>query len=226
MKGERLHMRLCLAVCLLSLALATGASAGLFFDDFTSGPSPWWGHENGTWVVTDGEYHATTGDNYSCIYSSLPWQVTDFTLEFDIKDPLKPYGGGDVGVFFRSSDWGHGYAWILNGGGFTYAHVNTTGGWGPITPGPTGPWTSDVHLRLEATGNIYSGYINGTFIGSMGDLTWPSGKVALYEWGNRRFDNVALTASGVPDVPEPASCALLALAMGGIGVMLKRRKKA
>ena len=40
----------------------------------------------------------------------------------------------------------------------------------------------------------------------------------------QRVDNVRLT-SGSP-VPEPASCALLAVAIGGIGAMLKRRKRA
>jgi hypothetical protein len=38
-----------------------------------------------------------------------------------------------------------------------------------------------------------------------------------------RVDNFRL--SSAPSVPEPASCALLPLAMGGIGAMLKKRRK-
>ena len=58
------------------------------------------------------------------------------------------------------------------------------------------PEVSDIHLRIEITGNTYSVYLNGvpnpvtTFISPH----HSSGRVGLYDYSAQTFDNIVVTA--------------------------------
>jgi len=65
---------------------------------------------------------------------------------------------------------------------------------------------------------VWEGSISGLSITPSGDRDqWAA-------YNTLHCGNDALFASA-PNVPEPASCVLLACAAGGIGAMLKRRRK-
>jgi hypothetical protein len=56
----------------------------IFTDNFDSGASPLWGNDSGSWVASNGVYYVTAPDNFPAAVSSLPFNLTDFTLDLDI----------------------------------------------------------------------------------------------------------------------------------------------
>jgi hypothetical protein len=79
---------------------------------------------------------------------------------------------------------------------------------------------SDVHLRVEVIGNVYSAYLNGsaTPFTTLTSSTFTSGRVGLYDFSpvsgvstprGQTFDNFQVT--DLTAVPEPSSLALLGI---------------
>jgi hypothetical protein len=181
-----------------------------FFDDFEAGPSPLWGNERGAWSAADGVYRATAlqpGGPVSC--TTLPWQLTDFTLELDVRKVA------DHGILLRNTyhpDYWYGRGVILTVGG---AHSDHTGVYWHVITDATQQHPSyagvvkglfnqgdDVHVRLVVRGNRFEAYINGsatpnTFLESD---AYPVGGVGLYHGATpgESFDNIRLECHPSP----------------------------
>jgi hypothetical protein len=198
---------------ILSMSTAGFTSPpALFTDNFDNGASPLWGNEVGAWSAAGGVYFATLPNNNPQAYSSLPFTLTDFTMEFDINNVR------DGGVWLRSTP-SPGTAVGIKGvllvlknpaqglSGNIYWHTTTDG---KILSLPQGvayaPYTSgsSPHVRVVVTGDLFQAFVNGSATPSTTITTsdFPSGRVALYDFSAQTFDNVVL-------VPEPASALLL-----------------
>ena len=86
-------------------------------------------------------------------------------------------------------------------------------------------WDGAVVWHQDAVGEYYDQWFSAHGTHTLGlRLYVTQGHPSI--WGVSdyvHFDN--LRVNSLPPVPEPASCALLACAVGGIGAMLKRRRK-
>lgn len=188
-------------------------ASDVFVDTFDSGAAPEWGNEVGNWVAQGGVYFAQAPNNSPLTYSSLPFELVDFSIDVDINKVQ------DGGIWLRSSGNDNGVLLVTGGYGGTssglYWHVVQNGS----ASSPMGsvdhlfiPGVSDIHLRVVVSGNVYSAYVNAssTPATSISTPAFSSGRVALYDFSNQTFDNVMVTG-----VPEPASlmvCVLIALA--------------
>jgi len=210
----------------------------IFSDNFNSWASPLWGNEIGNWTAQGGVYYAQSPSTSPETYSSLPFDLANFTLDLDINNV------GDGGVWLRSSGVDDGILLVTGGQGYgsgnrladagqdLYFHVFSNGVASQeyaltkyvFTPG------SDIHLHIVVTGNNYDVYLNGSSTPTLsltssmiapGDLaafdSFSSGQVALYDDSAQTFDNVVLSTPA----PEPASFTLLGI---GIAVVAGWRK--
>src|SRR5689334_5458304 len=96
-------MRRWFAVTMAAWVLATlgaaDAQAGIIFtDNFNAGASPLWGNEVGNWQASGGVYFANSPSNFPNAHSSLPFSLTDFSVDLDINDLQ------DGGVWLRSTE--------------------------------------------------------------------------------------------------------------------------
>jgi hypothetical protein len=194
---------------LTMLTAQSNLGALVFTDDFSSAASAQWGDEAGSWYVTaSGAYDSTYPNNSPCTYSSLPYDLTDFTISLSVNDVT------DGGVWLRSTDNDNGILLVTRGTGI-YFHEVSGGSFSGKLSEIDGLFAQgdDITLTIAVTGNEYKAYVNGsasaavTFTSSL----YASGKVALYDYSAQTFDNVTLTS-----VPEPASCA----ALGGLGALV------
>ena len=154
-------------IALALLACACSARAGILFsDDFSSGASSLWGNEVGAWSANGGVYAATQPANMPNAISSLPFNLTNFSVDFDIN------AVGDGGIFLRSTvmpgtTFGvQGVALVLkvpDGGPKIYWHVFTNGNDAsiPLNIAYTdfGP---NPHVHVEVSGSTYSAFLNGS----------------------------------------------------------------
>ena len=225
-------MRLLRWAILLTTFALVSSSAGrceiIFTDDFSSGASPQWGNEIGAWTAAGGVYKATILTNFPNAHSSLPFALTDFSVELDINDV------GDGGVWLRSAlapgtSVGRTGVLLVNGGFFSggnglYWHVvtdgNTYGGAFNIVSGLFTPGVSDPRIRVEVVGNTYSAYVDGASEPATTITTnaFASGQIALYDFSSQTFDNVVVDeAAGVSAAPprvRPESLRLAGLVGG------------
>lgn len=223
---------LLLSAGVILLASSVTQAGIIFEDDFDSGASPLWGNDFGSWTDAGGVYSATVPDNFPSAYSSLPFDVDDFTFEFDVNDVF------DGGVWLRSREASgtsigvEGVLLVTGAGGTSnsgfYWHVVTNGNsYGSIFGSVSGLYTpgDDIQVRVEVVGDTYSAFLNGstTAATSITTSAFSSGQVALYDFSGQTFDNVSLDAASVP---EPSTWALLTLAgIGFGGYQLRRRKR-
>jgi hypothetical protein len=85
-------------IATLSLCLIFSARAAVAFtDNFDSGASPLWGNESGAWSASAGVYDSTQPNNFPNSFSSLPFNLTNFTVDVDIK------GVSDGGIWLRGT---------------------------------------------------------------------------------------------------------------------------
>ena len=191
----------------------------LFSDNFNSGASPLWGHEVGDWSDVGGVYRETNGPlqpQTQLNYSSLPFKLTDFSVEVDVNDI------NDGGIWLRSQDNKNGVLLVTGGNGGTasggggdalYWHVVKNGvdvaPLNMIARGLFTPGVSDPHLRIEVIGDIYSVFVDGNPLPATSITTteFSSGRVGLYDFSySQSFDNFVLSAeSATGVVPEPLS---------------------
>ena len=68
-----------------------------FSDNFDTGASTLWGNESGDWSASGGDYSAGSPANFPATYTSLPYELSDFTFEVDVNDVV------DGGVWLRST---------------------------------------------------------------------------------------------------------------------------
>ncbi len=198
----------------LMVAAAPSASAQVFTDTFTGGASSLWQNEHGGWFAAGGAYDSTFPANYPNACSSLPFDLSDTVIECDV------LGANDGGIWVRSADapgTSVGRKGILlvtappSVASGVYWHVVPTGdGYGSIIGAAPGLFVpgSNVHVRIEATGNTYKAYINGsaTPATTLIDGTFSHGNVALYDFSGQKFDNVVLNGTLVCSIPADLNC--------------------
>lgn len=178
----------------------------VFFDDFESGASSLWGNERGNWLAVNGNYGAQSPDNIPPTFSSLPFLLHDFAIEFDLN------GVSDGGVWLRSNFEGANATgvllvtggWQRTGTGL-YWHVVHDDGYTPALNEHPGLFTQgeDIHLRIDVSGNTYTAYFNHNPIPATTLTTddFQAGYVGLYDYSDQRFDNIVVTAETAwPDV--------------------------
>ena len=176
--------------------LPTGAAI-IFQDDFASGPSSLWGNESGGWTGSGGSYYATEPNNNPCAFSSLPFNLTAFSVDFDINSV------SDGGIFLRASP-APGTALgiqgiLLNfkvpaGGPRLYWHVfYGTNGSGALNLTYLDYGTTP-HVHVEVVGDTYAAYVNGSTEAATTLRTnvFSSGRVALYDFSDQSFSNFVL----------------------------------
>ena len=220
-----------LLVVLASLLLTAQLWGGTvsFFDDFNNGPSPLWGNELGAWTTQNGFYFAQNPNNNPATYTSLPYALTDYTLDVDINGVsdggiwLRTDGSSNTALVLIVGGWGHSYT------GF-YFHTVQNGNWsGPFN------WAccffnqgDNIHVQVVAAGNHFYVYVNGgnTPVDSVTYTGLASGYVGLYDFTgqghypiNQSFDNFGLAGT---TVPEPMTLLLLG---GGVFAGYVRRKR-
>jgi hypothetical protein len=159
----------------------------VFSDTFSPAPSAVWGNEVGAWTASGGAYFATAPNNNPTAISSLPYNLTDFSVDFDVNNVT------DGGIFLRATVVPGGPAGVkgilLNlkvpaGGPRIYWHVFTDGT--NATPALNltnldyGP---NPHVHVEVSGDTYSAFINGspTPTSTLTTNIFPAGRVALYD---------------------------------------------
>ena len=201
----------------LGTALASPAAV-LFSDNFDSGASSLWGNETGSCSATGGAYAATAPNNFPSAFSSLPFSLTNFSVDVDIT------GVADGGVWLRSAPvpgtavGAKGILLVLKysefgGSGEAYWHIVTDGTtYGPALNVSVGSFASgsSPHLHVEVSEDTYSAFINGATnpATTLTTSAFASGHVALYDFSSQTFDNFVLQTPGatgttVPSVTAP-----------------------
>jgi hypothetical protein len=190
----------CAVWVVAAAALATlPIRAGIIFqDDFAAGPSPLWGNESGAWTASAGSYYASEPNNAPNAYSSLPFNLTAFTVDFDIN------AVSDGGIFLRAepkpgTTFGI-QGVLLNfkvpaGGPRLYWHIfyDGTNASGPLNLTYL-DYGNTPHVHVEVIGDTYSAYINGSTEPATAFTTslFPTGRVALYDYSGQSFSNFVL----------------------------------
>jgi hypothetical protein len=99
-----------IATVIILAGLSTGsAHASIFTDDFNAGAFSLWGNESGDWAASDGKYSAQTLSGYPHAYSSLPFNLRDFTVDVDV------IGVMDGGIWLRSNEPDNGVILVTGG---------------------------------------------------------------------------------------------------------------
>jgi hypothetical protein len=202
--------------------MSAGASlnaCALFSDDFMSGASAQWGNEVGGWTVVSEAYDSTLPSNNPCTYTSLPYDLADFTVNFSVK------GVHDGGIWLRSEDNQNGVV-LVTYHSYVYFHTVVNGEFSSRLGQSASIYADgdDVNFSVTVCGNSYSVYLNGGCdpVATLSTDLFTSGKVALYDFSNQSFDNVELY--GTP-IPEPSTAAL-GLGLGAMALVALRRRKA
>ncbi len=221
-----------LPVLLLTFWAVNASEADIVFsDNFDSGASPMWGNEVGAWSAAGGVYNAASPGSFPNAYSSLPFDLGDFSIDVDIN------GVSDGGIWLRSaaapgSPIGIQGVLLVTGAGATggtglYWHqVNNGTTYGAALNAVSGLFAagSNPHIRVEVSGNTYSAFVNGSSTAATTLTTglFTSGRVALYDFSSQTFDNVVINV-----VPEPLSitgCGLVAIGLCAFRVRRGNRR--
>src|SRR5205814_9614280 len=97
MKVQTRILRMLVWLAVVSLAPILHVQAAVFTDHFNSKASHLWKNETGAWAVENGAYKAIAPANFPAASSSLPFNLTDFSVDFDINAVQ------DGGIWLRSA---------------------------------------------------------------------------------------------------------------------------
>ncbi len=170
----------------------------IFSDNFASGPSPAWGNERGAWIASSGAYYATVPSNAPNDYSSLPYQLMNFSIDLDINNV------SDGGIFLRATavpGSPNGIKGVLfnlkvpAGGPRIYWHIFFDGT--NVTPPLNVTYLNygtSPHVHITVSGDLYQAFINGdpTPATTLRTNLFSAGRVALYDFSAQSFSNVVL----------------------------------
>jgi hypothetical protein len=192
-----LRMLFCLAAASLTPILQVHAA--IFADHFNKKPSALWRNETGAWAVEAGAYKATNPANFPAASSSLPFNLTDFSVDFDVNDVQ------DGGIWLRSAA-APGTAVGRKGiifnlqtinGTKVYWHIVEDGNeWGDAQNLVFLSFGNTVHVHIEVAGDTYSAFLDGssTPASTLTTSLFTQGHVALYDFSGQSFDNFVLRA--------------------------------
>jgi hypothetical protein len=190
------------------MAVCSTRAAVLSSDNFDSGASSLWGNESGSWTASGGVYGATAPNNFPNAFSSLPFNVTNFSVDVDIN------GVADGGIWLRSAPVPGGAVGVQGvllvlknadfGGVNVYWHICDGNSYGEALNLVTGsfPAGSNLHVHVDVSGDTYAAFINGATnpITTLSTSAFPSGRVALYDFSGETFDNFLLQTPGTTGV--------------------------
>ncbi|MEM9540916.1 MAG: PEP-CTERM sorting domain-containing protein [Cyanobacteria bacterium P01_E01_bin.42] len=216
------------ALTLCSLGIEPVRAGTIFTDNFDTGASSLWGNEIGNWAGSGGTYDSAFPNNFPNAHSSLPFVLSDFSIDLDINNVE------NGGVWLRSTEApgtsiGRTGVLLTTAQGGIYWHIvtdpNNYGDIFEFAPNLYNPGVSDINLHIEVSGNTYSAFLNGasTPVTTLIDIdeNFASGQIALYDNSNQTFDNIGVET---PDpVPEPSMSILLTLI--GAGVVRRVRSR-
>ena len=173
-----------------------------FSDAFNGGVSPLWGNQIGAWSAAGSVYSATTPGNFPNAHSTLPFDLTNFTVNVNVNNLQ------DGGIWLRSTEaparqWGSRAFFSVTGGNRgagtgLYWHVVTDGStYGSGLDGVNGLFTSgasDAQIQVVVSGDSYSAYINGssTPATTLTTSAFTSGGVGLYDNSHQTFANFSV----------------------------------
>jgi hypothetical protein len=166
---------------LLGLQWGMAAAETLFEDGFDS-LRPEWQEYEGTWVTEDGylKYIPPEGTNQRYW---VPWDGSlpqDYTVEL-IARFAGPIDGG-YAILVRMEDATSGYSlqYDPGAGGLRFGRFPDHTDIFPLTPYPIdADWH---HLKITVTDGIIEYYIDGTYIGTAEDHTYPEGGFGVTGW--------------------------------------------
>lgn len=185
-----------------------------FLDNFDTGPSTSWGNEVGEWTATGGTYAASSPNNSPATYSSLPFQLRDFTLDIDINQVA------DGGIWLRSTNNEDGVLLVTKDDGL-YWHTVQNGYYSEALNAVSGLFTpgSNLHLKIVVSADTYSVFVDGqaTASTSLSTGAYPSGRLALYSYSAQAFDNVQLIATSSSTTPGASDGASFTPSISGDG---------
>ncbi len=232
---RRIGLLLAVFAGLLQIDIQTLKAGVIFSDNFNNGASPLWGDEIGSWSAAGGVYGATIPSNFPNAHSSLPFDLTDFTVDVDV-NKLR-----DGGIWLRSTEEPgttlgiEGVLLVTGGNSGTgtglYWHIVTDGStygseFNPVN-GLFISGVSDAHIQVVVSGDTYSAYVDGatTPATTLTTSAFSSGGVGLYDFSTQTFDNFVVSTPSA--VPEPSSLSLISLGIAGslVGVFAVRTKR-
>ncbi|HUB25105.1 MAG TPA: LamG-like jellyroll fold domain-containing protein [Tepidisphaeraceae bacterium] len=164
----------------------------IFQDSFDGPPSTQWSNSVGDWTTSNGCYFATQPRGRPATYTGLPFDLTDFTVDVDIKNVgdgglwLRSDGSDQNGVLLVTGGLGYGDGQRGNGaGGALYWHVYQNGRHADPISVANGVFVPDTncHIHVVVRGDHYAAFINGatTPASEFVDDTYSHGQVGLYD---------------------------------------------
>lgn len=218
-------------VCLSSFH---ASAATIFSDTFDGNADPQWSEDSGTWNVASGVYRAETPSTVGPFrYSSLPFDLTDFSVNMDIN------GFFNSAIMLRSDFNGGAYNGVMlvtgglgGGGNGIYWHIWQNGSLtGILNPsGNLFASQTDFSLRIDVSGDTYSAFVNGSNSAATTLTTslFSSGEVALVQNNNdsfQSFDNVLISDDmAVATVPLSGTAPFLIFGLLGTFAYSSRKR--
>ncbi len=223
-------LRALLSVAVLIGTVASSANATLV-ENWDSGAHNWlmwsWVTQGATWRATEG-----TGGS-GClvsptvqslgVYQGAKWPFylshpVEQSVNFLVDQYVTVHFEADP-TFFQGDPEVHFY---VAGNNTTWYHNDplavANGSWGP---GTTIRCDQASFTKLSGSSTNLEGALTSQNSGEWGFII-----IGGSPSGSLRMDDLNANSQGPSSVPEPASCALLALAVGGIGAMVRRRRRA
>jgi hypothetical protein len=178
-----------------------------------------WEFIDGGWKATDGTFAPsakTDGQGMYTTFASLPYDLTDFTVETDIQNV------SDGGLMLRSdAQMTNGVALAIGGMGYgtgspgkdagrcLYWHVVVDGKYLPLKGMAAGVVAPErpCHIKVVVSGSHYAAYLNDALrpATELDDSTYAHGRVALRDivgasnisatrWSNFKLSGMAIDA--------------------------------
>ena len=219
------------------MSILSASAATIFSDPFGGTADPLWSQDSGAWDATGGVYRANSPSTVGPFrYSSLPFDLTDFSVEMDIN------GFFNSAIMLRSDFNGGAYNGVMlvtggqgGGGNGIYWHIWQNGTRTGILnhSGNLLASQTDFSLRIGVSGNTYSAFVNGSNSAATTLTTnlFSSGKVALVQNNNdsfQSFDNILISddvAVAPTPVPLPGTATFLSFGLLGTFAFSRRKRR-